>query len=593
MNPVKSRNFTLIWLIFIIPLLSYLLLKKTFNLALYGDDWLQLYNLWLSFDVNKTLSFFDIKSYLGSYWPQYFFLGIIRHFFGYEAPAYFAVSLVLRILATISLFFLSYKLSKSQLAAFIATLIFTFSVAGLQTTDWVFNMNTYAGIIFLNLAIVFYLKIRQLNSFFSWYYLVFTVFFTLALVVVPVRMHGAIIFILASEIFLYIFLDKKNVFKIDKFLISRIVLPLMIMLMLVKAGSFVLGGEFPQLQTNFIYLQSMVQGGRYDILFYFLGTIGNFALPDTINTSIFSAHLLPLVIFFTTLGLIISLVLRGNKLMYGLVIFFNILGAIIGKLLILWNPALSFSNIFSISLGFQTFFLSFLIFHHTQKTYPRLATSIMIGLFWIISFSLLYFLRTRFLIIESTSRYMTLGAVGFSLLFASILSLMFKNLISRLVKPSLAIIPLILIVSWFGINFKETNSYLTHLEMNRNLALADKTWDALRRNVPKLDQNEPSVFYFTYDNSTAANMVLIFGFWPHAGLAYSISDWENTPLPTESYPELLEMVKTGEPLKKIHARKAIPVPLSKVFAFDFRNGELINITGAVRQKISQDLSLTR
>lgn len=589
---MKSHRFVLVWLILGIPIISYLLLQKTFNLALYGDDWLQLYNLWLSFDVHKTLSFFDIKSYLSSYWPQYFFLGIIRHFFGYAAPAYFAASLLLRILATISLFFLAIELSKSRLAAFLATLIFTFSVAGLQTTDWVFNMNTYAGIIFLNLAMIAYLKIRQLKTFFSWNYIVFIILFTLALAVVPVRMHGAIFFIMTTELFLYIFLDKKNILKFDRFLISRLALPAIIIFALVKAGSFVLGGEFSQLTNNFLYLQDMVQKGKYDILFYFLGIIGNFSIPDTFNTAIFSGHISKMMVFFTLLGLLITLAIKGNKLTYGLIILFNLLWAITGKLLILWNPDLSFANLFSISVGFQSIFLSFLVFRYTQKTYPKLAASIIVGMFWIISFSLLYWLRTRFLIIESTSRYMTMGAVGFSILLAGLLSIMFDGLKKTDSKKSaFFIIPVILLIGWLGINFNAAQFYLNNLETNRNLVLADKTWATLKRSVPELELNAPSVFYFTSDNSAAVNMVLVFGFWPHAGLSYSIPNWENTPLPTENYKELLNMVKTGEPLRALHARKAIPVPLSRVFAFDFRNGELVSITGLIRQQLSKDLTL--
>lgn len=107
--------------------------------------------------------------------------------------------------------------------------------------------------------------------------------------------------------------------------------------------------------------------------------------------------------------------------------------------------------------------------------------------------------------------------------------------------------------------------------------------------VPTLDQDAPSVFYFTYDNSVAADMVLIFGFWPHAGLSYGISNWEKTPLPTDNYPQLLEMVRTGEPLKKVHAREAKPVPLSRVFAFDFKNGQLVSTTDTIRQQLAREL----
>lgn len=594
MDQIKSYKFTLLWLLLGIPIISYLLLKKTFNLALYGDDWLQLYNIWLSFDIHKSLSFFDIKSYLGAYLPQYFFLGIIRHFFGYQDQAYFAASLILRIFATASIFFLVKELSKSQLASFLATIIFIFSAAGLETTDWVFNMNTYAGIFFLNLALVIYLKIRALQTFVSWYYLAYFLLFTLALGVVPVRMHGALPFILITELFLYIFIEKKKLFSLDRFLIARIALSVTIMFTLIKFGSFGSEGEIlPVLKTNFFYVQDMIWKGRFDILFYFFGTIGNVVIPDKFNTEIFYGHLSPMVVFFTLLGLIISIAVKGDRFMYIGLILLNTSWALIGKLLILSNPNLSIGNLFSISVGFQFLFLSFLIFRHTHKTYPKLSILIMVGVFWIIFFLLLYWLRTPYLIIDTTGRYMTMGTVGFSIIFAGILSIMINYLKSTHIIRSISlIVPFLLLTSWLIINFKATQSYLTNLETNRNLALADKTWSNLKRYVPTLDKDSPSVFYFTYDNSTAANMILIFGFWPHAGLSYGISDWEKTPLPTESYVELLGMVRTGEPLKRIHARKLIPVPLSRVFAFDFRNGDLINITEAIRQKLLNDISVT-
>ncbi|MDO8638388.1 MAG: hypothetical protein Q7R43_02345 [Candidatus Daviesbacteria bacterium] len=596
---MKSHRFVLVWLIFGIPIISYLLLQKTFNLALYGDDWLQLYNLWLSFDVHKTLSFFDIKSYLSSYWPQYFFLGIIRHFFEYEAPAYFAVSLLLRILAIISLFFLVRELSKSYLTAFLATLIFTFSVTGLQTTDWVFNMNTYAGIFFLNLAMVFYLKIRKLKTYLSWHYLTYILFFTLALGVVPVRMHSAVPFVIISELFLYIFIDKKNILKPDIFLIARLALSAAIMLMLVKVGSFVLGGEFPQLAHNLLYLQDTVQKGGYDILFYFLGIIGNMVIPDTTNPAASFNHLLTIIIFFTFVGLAFSFSLKGSRIMYVAILTFNVLWIIVGNLLTLWNPNLSLSSLFAISVGSQSIFLSTIVFFKTYKLHPYLASSIIIALFWMISFTLIYWFRTGFQILESTSRYMTVGAVGFAILLASIITIMFREYTTipqlsaktRLIKSISLMVPFLVLISWLNINFQSSQLYFTSLENNRNLALVNKTWNRLKSYVPKLDEGIPSVFYFTYDNSTAAYMVLTFGFWPHAGLVYGIPTMENTPLPTDSYPELLEIIRTGEPLKRIHGRKEIPVSLSRVFAFDFRNGELVPITDQIRQKLTGDLKL--
>lgn len=589
MQQAKLNKLIILWLIAGIPLLSYLVLQKTLNLALYGDDWLQLYNLWVSFDIKKELSFFDIKSYLGAYWPQYFFLGLIRNFFGYQAAAYFAVSLLLKIAATISIFFLVRNLSGSLLTSFLTTIIFMFSAAGLQTTDWVFNMNTYAGIFFVNLALIFYLKMRSIPHLFSWYYLLFILFFTLALGVVPVRMHGAVPFLIGTEILLYTFFKKSTPIKSYKSLLLRILLPTAVMFILIKVGSFGKEGDtFIQIQESFKYMQDMIQKGRYDIFFFFMGIIGNIALPDTIKWVKILNFTLPKFISFTFLGFFICYATGGKKSIYLLVLLFNGLLAILGKALIYWNPLISINNIISIMVGLQFLFISMLIFQNARKSYPMQATTILIGLIWIIFFTLLYWLRTPYLIIDTTGRYMTVGAVGFAIAFAGSISIMFKNFQSTK-KVFFALIPLISTISWLNMHFSATQTYLTDLEKNRNLNLANYVWSALLNDVPSLDKTAPSVFYFTYDNHTAANMILVFGFSPHAGLSYGQPIWENTPVPTEDYQQLLDMATTGKPMKNIHAREEKPVPLERIFAFDLKDGRLTNTTHYIRLKLAKDL----
>lgn len=601
---MKNKTI-LIWLFIGIPLISVLIFRKSFNLGLYGDDWIQLYNIWLSFDVSKQLSYFDIRSYIGAYWPQYFFLGIIKHFFGYQAQAYFASSLFLRILATISLFFLGFRLSKSFFMAFITSLVFIFAAAGLQTTDWVFNMNTYAGLFFFNLSMIFYLNTRKLKTIISFQYVAFILCFTLALASVPVRMHGAVPLIISAEFFLF-FLERKNILKtsntpkVDRFLIFRLILPIIILVLLIKAGSFGTSGDnTPLFKTSFAYLQDMLNQGRYDILFYFLGIIGNVTFPDISGLSLSINRLLPIFLLSTFTGFLLSYAIKANKFMYGAVLISNILWLLVIKIFLLWNPGLSFSNIFSITLGYQTFILSILIFIQKYKKYPLIASSMIISLLWIFFFTFIYWPRTGFSILETTSRYLTVAAMGFSLLFAAVISIMLKNFSettnqsakTRLSKSAILLISSLAVFCLITANYGAGQLYLASLEANRNLGLVNKTWDSLKREVPKLDANEPSVFYFTSDNPTELYMVLTFGFWPHAGLLYNIPDMLLTPLPTDNYSELVEMVRTGEPLKRVHARKDSPVPLNRVFAFDLRNGELINITEQIRKKISADLNV--
>ena len=351
-------KFQIIWILIIIPLLSYIFLKKTLNLALYGDDWEQLYNLWLSFDVLKTLSFLDIKSYLSPYWPQYLFLGIIRHFFGYEPTAYFASSMFLRILATISLFFLVKKLTKKSLPAYLSTLIFTFSAAGLQTTDWVFNMNTYAGVFLLNLSIIFYLKLHDSKVLFFLKYIIFVVLFTLALGIVPVRMHGAVIFLGIIEFIFSFFIEKDRKFRLDKYFFLRIITPFLILLMLIKLGSFGNTSDNLPLKSGLTYLGEMIQKGRYDAFFYFLGIIGNIAIPDNTINSLTFGRFSVLILYFIAADSILTIALRGGKRIFTYLFIFNILGIILGKLISIWNPLLSSGNILSILIGIHIISIS-------------------------------------------------------------------------------------------------------------------------------------------------------------------------------------------------------------------------------------------
>lgn len=55
-------------------------------------------------------------------------------------------------------------------------------------------------------------------------------------------------------------------------------------------------------------------------------------------------------------------------------------------------------------------------------------------------------------------------------------------------------------------------------------------------------------------------------------------------------PNTFRLCKTGMPLK-LYARAIEPVAISRVYAFDFRNGGLNYKTREVRAKLSKDLSV--
>lgn len=609
MQTKSTNRIIILWLFIGLPVLAFIIFRKSFDLGLYGDDWQHLYILWRDFFVFHTKSFFDIKSYLNPYWPEYLYLGIINHFWGYFPPAYFIASFITRVFANIALYFFSYELTKSKFASFLATLIFLFSATGLQTTDWVFNMNTYAGMGLLLIASTFYLKIRKLNTFKSWYYPLFLVTFTLALAIVPTRMHGAVPFIILTDLFLTFFIEKQKI-KFDKYLIVRVLLAVFIFATLIHFKSFGEGSfTIDRLASASQIFQLYNNQGFFVIWFYFFGVLGHLMLPDAVYIKNLSWVILSTGIISNILGtlVLLSIFKPKNFRPFLPIIIFNSTWALILTWLavidpnpiIQLNPYHPSAVLFSIALGGQFIFWSVWISILSRKIFPFLSSALIVPLIWIITLSITYWLFTPNYIIETTGRYMTVAAAGFSIWLAAIATFIlsgtfFKKTVltnNKFLRILTSQIFLLILLFWVIVNISASQSYFGSLSAMRNRHLTDRAWNVLTSTVPKLDPEAPSVFYFTTDNQLALYEALTFGFFMRAGLVYQISDESKTPLPSTDFQELLAYVRDGTPLQTIHGRKAEPVPLSRIYAFDYRNGALTNITEIVRHQLTEDLKI--
>ena len=512
----------------------------------------------------------------------------------------------MRLFANISLYFFTFGLTGSKFAAILSTIIFLFSAAGLQTTDWVFNMNTYAGLGFLSLASVFYLKIRKLNTIYSFNYILFIVTFLLALAIVPTRMHGAVPFLIIMDLFLT-FVAEKRENKINRYLVIRIITSILVFVLLLHVKSFGEGSfTTDRLSESSQVLQELNHKGYYAVWFYFLGIIGHLVLPDSVSLDNFTS-----VVFLTNgisiiMGIVISWSLARTKnfLFYLPIFIFNFIwGLVLGWLVSInpnplynLNPYPPSDVLFAIALGGQLIFWSIWLSILTRKTYPHLSSSFIISLIWIITMTIIYWLFTPYYLIETTGRYMLMGSAGIAIFLGGFINLIFSQTISlqknentRVLSSFYLLLTIFIFLFWISTNFQKSQAYLGILEQTRNRELTERTWNTLVRNVPKLDPIGPSVFYFTTDNPLSLQGVLVFGFFMRAGMTYRIPEQDLTPLPSTNYQELISYVTDGSPLQKIHGRKAIPVPLSRIYAFDFRNGELINITTVVRNKLTADL----
>lgn len=591
---LKLLKFKWVWIIIGIPLLSYLVLKPTFNLSLYGDDWQALYYTWLEFDVRKAYNWFDIRSYFGPYNFSYFYLGVLNNLFGQNIYLYFYNSLFFRILCTISIYFLTEYLTKQKLSAFLASLFFILLTTGLETTDWVFNMNTYLGVFFFNFAIIYFFKIRSLDRIVLVHYLIFILLLIAGLTVVSTRMHGAIPFLIIVDIILTFFIEKK---KFTFNFLLRTIVPVLVLLALISFGVFgkvESGGFTDRLKLGFNNASTLVQSGEKIFLLFFPGIIGHVVLPDSFylaSTSQFGLHLSTFI--FTAISILIAILatlgrigkpLKTNLWLISLVTF-DVLWIGLTKLLYDLSPTKTppAQTLAIIAGGQFLFFIPWLAAYLRRKN-TNVAVSLIFAWFYMLAFTIIYWLFNPNVFIETTGRYLISAGIGFSILFGTLFSYLVKNTNFRIIGLACFLLVILLVTNTIA-----TNKYLSLLETNRNAKLANSIWQSLTDSINDLDINNPTIFFFTSDNPYSLHWNLVFGFPPHMGFTYKIANPNNTSLPETDYKRLLDFVKDGSPMK-MHGREVKPVPIDHIYAYYLSGMQLTNQTDLTRKRILQDLS---
>lgn len=170
-------------------LLTWFSLSKTLSFGLTGDDWMTLYRYILDFPT--FAAHFNLTSYINDHSNYNFadlIMGIIYRMFSFNPFPYYLASMVLRIITSISFYFSVSVAAKDKLTGYISALLFSVMLAGIETTNWVFNMNSYLSIILFNLFIYFYIRKNYLSGLIN--YSLMGIILALSFIITPNRMHG-------------------------------------------------------------------------------------------------------------------------------------------------------------------------------------------------------------------------------------------------------------------------------------------------------------------------------------------------------------------------------------------------------------------
>ena len=572
----------------LIAMLALIIFYPSFNLALFGDDWLAFWRYSQFLGPKSSGQWNHLTYFLTPYGPQDILMGILQQVYNYQSTWYYLISYLLRLTAAFSFYPLVLYLTKNKLSAIFAVLFFSVTTVGLDTTNWVFNMPSYITIALFNLFLYFFLKAREHKKILL--LLVSGVLYYAAYVTTPIRMHGSLLFILFLEAF-WIF--QKRSLSVIKMVALRLSIILVVFLIIRFAGHSQ-GPPQEPMERFIIGLTAdlqMLSQGRFDFIFYPIAMFGSMLIPDIIGPhGQINAlrQLLPLLIATLLIfSLFVFFIMKntgrfGSKL-FGYILFS--LGLWSGLVALIYKGSLNFFNstnqIFSLLLGGYTLILViFLIIKFFKEKY--ISQALFLGASWsILSFFFAWWWQPTS-IFPTTYRYLIVSAIGISILLATIISLGKEKKQQIFLFTIFSLILILHIIS--------TRIYINYSLNSHSQDISNKIWSS----IPHIDEvgksREPIIFYFEGDNTNSGILhdVITFGFPPHMAILYNLREEDGGfPVPMSDFKEVVSAVVDGKPMPA-YGYPVKPVTVDRIYAFHLEGKDnLINITDQVREKLMQ------
>ncbi|MBI2085908.1 hypothetical protein HYT74_01045 [Candidatus Daviesbacteria bacterium] len=566
----------------VILVISLFALYPSFNLALFGDDWLAFFRYFQHVGPKSPGAWNHLTYYLTPYGAQDILMGVMQKIFDFQSSWYYLISYVLRIAAAFSFYPLVFYLTKNNIASFFAVLFFSITTIGLDATNWVFNMPSYITIAFFNLCLYFFLKARGEGNPFS--LIISAILYYFAYVTTPIRMHGSLPLIFLLEVFWVI--QNRN-FKEVKKSVIRFSVFLAIFLIIRYTGQS--QGPPQEIAERFNLgiqtISMLLSQGRFDFLFYPIVIFGSMLIPDIsgpqgqINAI---RQLLPLLIpAFLIFSLFVFFIMKNASIFTSKLFAYTLfsLGLWSALVILIYKGNLNFFNftnqIFSLLIGGYTLILvSFLIIFLRSQ-------ALFLGASWsIISFFFAWWWTPASLIFPTTYRYLIVSAAGVSILLAAIISLGKER------KQQIAIFATLCII--LVIHITATKMYISNLLNSHGQEISKKIWSSMPYVSEIGKSREPIIFYFEGDatNREILHDVITFGFPPRMAILYNIREEDGgIPVPMDDFKQVISAVTDGKSLQA-YGYPIKPVPVERIYAFHLEGKDnLINVTSLAREKL--------
>ncbi|OGE42671.1 hypothetical protein A3B45_00510 [Candidatus Daviesbacteria bacterium RIFCSPLOWO2_01_FULL_39_12] len=315
------RRKTLLTFLLVIILVSFIHFTVFHQIVYYKNyfttEWAYLI-YYRSLQPNPVIRFWDVwEKYIGLHnTANVYYIGILSEFLGRNYLGYLVVTIILKIIATLSIFPIVLIIFKSIPLAFLTTIIFSINSSTAGPLDWISDGRDYLALTMMNISfIAYYYLIKKYSK--KLLILASFLFFTTYLMSPP-RLFTLLLLIPSIEMFWLLYTQKLSNLKFSLIRLIVILLPII----MISANSPV-SACCPIVKGPQWLFQDILGGNLYNLLdplappawtifpnYYwkFFGILDNYSLPNFVNYLGFLING-PMLIFWVvtvTLSLILS-----------------------------------------------------------------------------------------------------------------------------------------------------------------------------------------------------------------------------------------------------------------------------------------------
>lgn len=464
---------------------------------MHSDDWISLirYKALDENFLNKVFTFWERHG--PHVTSQIIYMGLLESLFGLNYKAFALTNISFKILATLSFYPLIVIIFKRRLLAFLTVILYSISYSTVGTFFLVVKGTEYQAILFMNIFFIIYYLVTKKQTISVGWILALVSSFLVAILLAPPRLFPLILLPLFIELFLWLFMRANYNLRFAAKKLFLLYMPFVLIFfyhpVAVTGMSSIVIAHFQKILDGYWFiLLTPLSGLGYMIFWdnFWVRLLGS--LPKT-------------EIFFGLITIFLAFSLSKNRTRF--MIFAIVLNLVLGVLVFFTaNRAnFDFNVLYSVLVGIYVISFSINCFLDWLTTKKKNHLFLLLALGPLLSFYFIFcnwLFANIFLGFSPTQEYLTIPAIGISLMFAAILTIYFDRIKTiKFLNLGVALAFFALFLSFipiYSINKKLSVEYISGIVRKNNAMMQQDLHQQIRYLIQDPDKNGNKLVYFDW-----------------------------------------------------------------------------------------------